>query len=170
MLAIVGLLEGNGVQVWLDGGWGVDALLGEQTRMHGDLDIAARHADVPKLRALLEARGYRDVPRDGTTGWNFVLGNEEGAEIDVHSFAFDSEGKHIYGTEYPADALTGTGSVGGVGVACISAEHMVRFHAGYELREIDIHDVQALHRRFGIPLLNEHEAWLKRHGRTLPPS
>ena len=54
------------IEVWVDGGWGVDALLGEQTRPHGDLDIALQHADVPKLRALLEARGYRDVPRDDT--------------------------------------------------------------------------------------------------------
>jgi len=25
-------LENLGIEVWLDGGWGVDALLGEQTR------------------------------------------------------------------------------------------------------------------------------------------
>jgi hypothetical protein len=29
-----------GVDVWIDGGWGVDALLGKQTRQHKDLDIA----------------------------------------------------------------------------------------------------------------------------------
>jgi lincosamide nucleotidyltransferase A/C/D/E len=51
------------VPVWLDGGWGVDALLGEQTRHHGDLDIVVQLEDVPKLRQLLEAGGYRDVPR-----------------------------------------------------------------------------------------------------------
>src|SRR5207249_348914 len=28
------LFEDNGIKVWLDGGWGVDALLGEQTREH----------------------------------------------------------------------------------------------------------------------------------------
>jgi lincosamide nucleotidyltransferase A/C/D/E len=30
-------LEQHDVVVWLDGGWGVDALLGEQTRPHGDV-------------------------------------------------------------------------------------------------------------------------------------
>ena len=27
------------IEVWLDGGWGVDALLGQQTRSHNDIDI-----------------------------------------------------------------------------------------------------------------------------------
>ena len=33
-------LETLGIKVWVDGGWGVDALLGKQTRFHEDLDIA----------------------------------------------------------------------------------------------------------------------------------
>src|SRR5262249_21713433 len=37
-LAVVRTLEGAGVVYWLDGGGGVDALLGRQTRPHGDPD------------------------------------------------------------------------------------------------------------------------------------
>ena len=48
-------LENSGIEMWVDGGWGVDALLGEQTRPHKDLDITIQQKDVPKLRALLEA-------------------------------------------------------------------------------------------------------------------
>jgi lincosamide nucleotidyltransferase A/C/D/E len=33
-------LENLGIEIWVDGGWGVDALLGEQTLPHKDLDIA----------------------------------------------------------------------------------------------------------------------------------
>ena len=33
-------LESEGIKIWIDGGWAVDALLGEQTRTHEDLDIA----------------------------------------------------------------------------------------------------------------------------------
>jgi hypothetical protein len=33
-------LDRAGVPVWLDGGWGVDALVGRQTRPHRDLDLA----------------------------------------------------------------------------------------------------------------------------------
>jgi len=32
-------LARNNRKIWLDGGWGVDALLGQQTRLHSDLDI-----------------------------------------------------------------------------------------------------------------------------------
>ena len=34
------LLNDLGVELWIDGGWSVDALLGQQTRPHKDLDIA----------------------------------------------------------------------------------------------------------------------------------
>jgi hypothetical protein len=30
--------------IWLDGGWGVDALVGEQTREHEDLNLIVRDA------------------------------------------------------------------------------------------------------------------------------
>jgi lincosamide nucleotidyltransferase A/C/D/E len=37
------LCEQNGIEIIIDGGWGVDALLGKQTRIHEDLDIALQH-------------------------------------------------------------------------------------------------------------------------------
>ena len=36
------LLENAGIELWLDGGWAVDAALGGQTRAHKDLDIILR--------------------------------------------------------------------------------------------------------------------------------
>ena len=39
VIKIIRLLEDNGVPVWLDGGWGIDALLKTQTREHLDLDL-----------------------------------------------------------------------------------------------------------------------------------
>ena len=86
VVALLRLLAEHRIEVWVDGGWGVDALLGEQTRPHSDVDIAIRHDDVPRLRELLEARGYKDVPRDDTRDCNFVLGDDHGREVDVHSF------------------------------------------------------------------------------------
>jgi lincosamide nucleotidyltransferase A/C/D/E len=74
VVEIVQLFNQNHLEVIIDGGWGVDALLGEQTRTHGDLDIAIQHKDVAQVRALLEARGYKDVPRDDTRDCNFVYG------------------------------------------------------------------------------------------------
>ena len=59
VIAFVQLLKRHDINLYIDGGWGVDALLGEQTRPHADLDIAVEHKDVPQIRALLEARGIR---------------------------------------------------------------------------------------------------------------
>jgi hypothetical protein len=41
-LAPYDLFRSQGITVWLDGGWGVDALLGRQTRPHSDLDKRPR--------------------------------------------------------------------------------------------------------------------------------
>lgn len=152
VIEMVRLLNQNNIDVCIDGGWGVDALLGEQTRSHSDLDIAVQHKDVAQVRALLEARGYKDVPRDDTRDCNFVLGDDQGRQVDVHSYTFDSEGNHIYGVEYPAESLTGTGSVNGYIVRCISPEWLVKFHTGYEFDADDYLDVRAICRRFGIEM------------------
>jgi lincosamide nucleotidyltransferase A/C/D/E len=159
VVQLMQLFEQHGIEVVVDGGWGVDALLGEQTRSHGDLDIALQHKDVLKLRALLEAHGYRDVPRNDTRDCNFVMGDDQGYEIDFHSYTFDAHGKLVFGVEYPFDSLTGTGSIQGYSVKCISAEWMVKFHSGYELDENDYHDVSALCERFGIALPAEYESF-----------
>ena len=155
-------MEQLGIRIWLDGGWGVDALLGEQTRQHGDLDIVIQLSDLPMLRSLLEARGYRDKRRDDTSAWNFVLADDLGHEIDVHVIVLDETGNGIYGPFengqlYPASSLSGTGEVLGYMVRCISAADMVQFHLGYELDETDYHDVAAFCSKYGIKLPPEYE-------------
>ena len=157
IVQLLQLFEQHGIKVVVDGGWGVDALLGKQTRLHADLDIALEHKDVLKLRALLEAHGYKNVPRDDTRDCNFVMGDELGHEVDFHSYSFDAHGTLIFGVEYPLDSLTGTGVIQGYSVTCISVEWMVKFHSGYELDENDYHDVSALCERFGIALPAEYE-------------
>lgn len=159
-------LSDLGVEIWIDGGWGVDALLGEQTRPHADLDIVIQQKDLPKLRELLEARRYEDVERDDTTPWNFVLGDHNGHEVDVHVIVFDADGNGLYGPPgkgvmYPVASLTGTGTIRGHRVRCISAEYMVRFHSGFELHDTDLRDVSALCERFSISLPEEYARFKK---------
>jgi lincosamide nucleotidyltransferase A/C/D/E len=162
VIEIVRLLNQNHIDLHIDGGWGVDALLGEQTRPHADLDIAVQHKDIVQIRALLEAQGFQDVPRDDTRDCNFVLGDQLGHLIDIHSYTFDAAGNHIYGIAYPFDSLSGTGSVGGYAVKCISPDWMVKFHIGYQLDENDYHDVKALCHRFGFNLPPEYEVFEKK--------
>ncbi len=166
VIEIVQLLSQNHIDVCIDGGWGVDALLGEQTRIHADLDIAIQHADVAQTRTLLEARGYKDVPRDDTRDCNFVLGDDQGHQIDIHSYTFDSAGNYVYGVEYPYDSLNGAGSVNGYPVKCISPEWLVRFHTGYKLDDNDYHDVKVLCQRFDITMPSEYEKFERRDGQN----
>ena len=151
------LCEQNDIEVYVDGGWGVDALLGKQTRTHGDLDIALPHRFVPNLRKLLETRGYKDVERDDTRDCNFVLGDNSGHLIDIHSYTFDEAGNNIFGVAYEPRHLTGTGTIDGYPVNCIPADVMVEFHTGYEIDEDDYHDVKALCEKFSIALPEEYK-------------
>ena len=61
VIELLTLFAENDIDVIIDGGWGVDALLGSQTRPHKDLDIAISHRGVPKLRQLLAEKGFSDV-------------------------------------------------------------------------------------------------------------
>jgi len=146
------LCKDNNIDVVIDGGWGVDALLGARTREHNDLDIAILHKDVVRLRELLEEKGYVDIPRDDTRDCNFVLGDTARNQIDVHSYTFDENGNNIFGVPYLPEHFTGYGIINGHSVKCISAEWMIKFHTGYELDENDFHDTLALCKTFNIPL------------------
>jgi lincosamide nucleotidyltransferase A/C/D/E len=155
------LMAADGIRVWLDGGWAVDACLGFQTRRHADLDIVIEERDLPRAVAALTRRGYVPVPRPDTRGWNFVLGDETGHEIDFHVIVLDEDGRGVYGPAedgecYPAEALAGTGTVNDRTVACITPEWLVRFHTGYEVDATDWADVSALCERFGIPIPGEY--------------
>jgi len=154
-------LQALSIEIWVDGGWGVDALLGKQTRLHNDLDIAIQRRDVPRLRATLEARGYKEIKLEDASPWNFVLADENGREVDVHVIVLDRKGNGIYGPvkngqQYPAASLTGSGVIQGQLVRCISAEWAVKFHSGYLLKEKDFADVSALCEKFGLDLPEEY--------------
>lgn len=75
VVELYSLFEENGVHIWIDGGWGVDALLEEQTREHADLDIAIDHEHEAKMKELLAERGYKVVMTNDKTEWNYVLGD-----------------------------------------------------------------------------------------------
>jgi len=160
------LFDELGITIWLDGGWGVDALLGEQTRPHADLDIVIQHDEVQKLRDPLGELGFKDVEADDRTDWNFVMANRAGKQIDFHVVVLDDEGRGVYGplendVFYSATALEGTGMVNGRSVRCLTPEYQVQSHTGYELQENDIEDVKVLHERFGVELPAEYKGKIR---------
>src|ERR1700691_6267733 len=108
---LIRFLERHEIEVYVDGGWAVDAIVGEQTRAHEDLDIALPHAQVPRLREGLAARGFTEQLRDDSRECNFVLADEQGLRVDVHSYTLDAAGRNIFGVPYVSENLTGRGRI-----------------------------------------------------------
>lgn len=84
-------LAGVAVETWLVGGWGVDALLGRQSRPHSDLDLImpANGPALQRARAALSALGYsrqleETLPDNGPMSWRLVAVNSIGQCVDMH--------------------------------------------------------------------------------------
>jgi lincosamide nucleotidyltransferase A/C/D/E len=157
VIEVYSTLTKLGIYIWIHGGWGVDALHGWQTRPHKDLDIAIEDQNVVRFEHFLASRRYRRTKREIERSFNFVLADDKGREIDVHVISLDERGNGNHrppemGIMYPADSLTGGGTIEGYPVRCISPEWMVRFHSGYVLTEKDYKDVSALCEKCGIEL------------------
>ena len=174
-----GLLA-RGVRLWVDGGWGIDALLGRQTRPHKDFDAMVAFEDLPALTRFLGGRGFslkliweenrwtpcpeppalvgRERPA-AEAATAFVLEDGSGREIDFHVVRFDEQGRGTPAWDsdlvFPPGAFAGVGIVGGTRVRCLSAETQMRTHTGYALKESDVHDLRLLHDRFGIDYPDE---------------
>jgi lincosamide nucleotidyltransferase A/C/D/E len=77
-------------RVWIAGGWGVDALVGCQTRIHSDLDLAV---DVTQLALdhLLQAFGQRGYIVEADWRPSRVAVVADGARrVDLHPIVFDA--------------------------------------------------------------------------------
>jgi lincosamide nucleotidyltransferase A/C/D/E len=157
LVELLRLFEAAAIPAWLDGGWGVDALLHRQTRVHRDVDIVLRVTDVLRLQELLASRGF--TIREGKPPDSFVLANGAGLEVDIHAVIFDGNGNGLYRMQngevwlYPSEGFTGQGVVGGASAACLSPAAQVLCHAqGYEPTEKDYCDMELLKERFGVTL------------------
>lgn len=157
VISLLDLFEAQGITVWLDGGWGVDALLGTQTRTHKDVDVVISLVKVPQLQDVLTDRGF--AVREGIVPHSFVLADSTGLEVDVHSVRFSERGDGIYRMQngedwiFTSKDLTGIGRIGGKVVKCLTPEAQVKGHAyGYTPTEKDFRDMERLAERFGVLL------------------
>lgn len=157
VLDLLADLEALGIQLWLDGGWAVDALLGEQTRPHDDLDLVSRLEDSARIEKALGARGY--VQAGGGLPHSFELVDAEGHQVDVHPVPFNPDGDGVYqmvgGGEwiFPASGFRGVGRILGRAVPCLTPEVVLVNHTtGYALDQEHERDVRALAERYSLPL------------------
>jgi lincosamide nucleotidyltransferase A/C/D/E len=154
---VLGLLRKHGVSVWLDGGWAIDALLGEQTRPHDDLDLVARLDEAAQIELALGELGYELA--GGGPPLSFELVDRGGHQVDVHPAHITPAGDGVYrmanGADwiYPAKGFRGVGLIVDREVPCLTPEVVMVSHTtGYALDEDHQRDVIALSARYGIPM------------------
>ena len=146
MLDVMARLGANPV---VAGGWGIDALVGHQTRPHRDLDVLVPESFVEALVEELTAESFSI-----TTDWRPVrveLTDSSGdRHIDIHP-AFDDgrQGWWQHGFdgerfESPRQALT-DGIIGGRSVRCFTVAKQLELHQGYAPSPEALLDIAVLH-------------------------
>jgi GNAT superfamily N-acetyltransferase len=88
---VTALLDGNGIEYWLFGGWAVDFHVGRVTREHDDVDLAVWLEDEDSVASLLRANGWRHAPEpeeDGGTGYE-----RDGVRLELTRLVQDVAGR-----------------------------------------------------------------------------
>jgi lincosamide nucleotidyltransferase A/C/D/E len=162
VIQVVDALEASGVAVWVYGGWGIDALLEEQTRPHDDLDVLIPEGDIESAMNITHDLGFSLMTDELPQG--FVVSDIDDRRIDFHPIRFQKDGSAIQkikgGGEwvFSTTGLQGIGKIDGRKIRCITPEEQaVRASdqpgsAGYEPNETDRRDIQLLKERFRITL------------------
>lgn len=167
VLDVLAVLEEAGVSPTLEGGWGVEALLGAQHRDHADLDIVIDLREVEPAVYALSQVGFDVVDHDHPApGETLRLGDRYDRVIDLRSVARDAHGNAWVSTadageappDFPAESFT-YGWVAGRQVPCLSPELQAQLHRGYEPSETDVEDVVRLGERFATPVPAEYRRY-----------
>lgn len=162
-------LAEEGIQAWVSGGWGVDAIAGRQTRPHQDLDLLVAIDDGDRARTILEAHGFELYPPEIRLPFRLAMLNRRARlMIDLQLASPNPDGTftfRVIDTQpsvpnfdyvYSVEGLRGRGTVAGVELPCISREEQVRsrttqgysFEASHRMREggilADVHDLEVM--------------------------
>jgi lincosamide nucleotidyltransferase A/C/D/E len=155
-LAVLAALDVAGVPAWLDGGWGVDALAGRQTRSHSDLDLVIALDQASRAEGALRLLGF--AVGDDARPTRLVLRDGAGRQIDCHTVTFDTTGGGVQelpdaaAFRYSPEGFNGSGRLAGQPVACLTAQVQVLCHLGYPPDADDYHDMRLLHECCGVAL------------------
>ena len=156
VLGVLRCLEAAGIDVWLDGGWGIDALVGSQTREHDDVDVVIPLDDVEPARVALAALGFE--LHEDSLPTRCVLRAADDRRVDFHAVRFGPRGDGFQANPaggfyaYPAGGFRGDGVIGGTPVRCLTADLQVLHHLGYEPTPKDRRDMELLRDRLGVTL------------------
>lgn len=153
-LGVLDSLAAAGVEAWVDGGWGVDALVGRQSRPHADLDLAVPSECLVAALAALRRDGFAFAREELPA--SVVYRHADGREVDIHPVERTADGG---GDQIRPDG-TGrwhygpptTGRIAGREVTCLSLDTQLRAHVGYEPDADDARDLRLLREAFGCRL------------------
>lgn len=137
------------VTAWVDGGWGADTLLEEQTRDHNDLDLVVVAEFVSVVRGLLEAAGFvyeRDWLPTAPPMWHR---DGRGRTICIRS----SRPQTVVVTRSSSTASSGGTTArrlldASPGKPCCSPECQLAAHLNYQPDDNDPADLARMAKRF----------------------
>jgi lincosamide nucleotidyltransferase A/C/D/E len=151
VLTLLDLVEAAGIQAWVAGGWGVDALAGRQTRQHYDLDllIGDEPGEYEKVTAVLAREGFRKAETECNPGlpmpWRHAWRHDQGHSVEVLPVVLRDPPFSWPATAAEADPEPFTvGSIDGRPVPCLSAALQLTLHTGYPPRPVDQTDTGVL--------------------------
>jgi lincosamide nucleotidyltransferase A/C/D/E len=135
---VLGVLERSGVRAYCSGGWGIDVLLGRQTRRHRDLDLVIEAGRLATAEAALSGIGYEEWYRhdsDVPMHRRVVVRDRRARVLDLHPVDLGA---------HPLPVATGM--VAGRPAPCLSAGVQEVQHLGYRKRLRDRVDLRLLRR------------------------
>jgi 2'-5' RNA ligase len=139
VLRVIDELETAGVDCWVSGGWGVDALAGKLTRTHRDLDLIVDPRDIGRALEAIEGLGYWEwyrVDSEVPLFSRVVVHDHElaGRAVDLHPYFPDGR------------VSFATGTIAGRRVGCLSLTSQLAAHSKYKKRWYDRADLSLLRR------------------------
>ena len=102
VIDIVLVFDQAGIDIWVEGGWGIDALLGMQNRDHGDLDLVVDGARSNDTRRLLTDLGFEVIFEDPPGRCSYMDAHERAIDL---SFAVADR----YGDRWNVNRTPGRG-------------------------------------------------------------
>lgn len=149
LLEVLDLLDSMEMRYWIEGGWGIDILLGRQNREHRDVDVDVDGEHLEALLNKLIEKGY-EIAADWSP-CRIELYHPELSYIDIHPLIINKDGSarqaDPHGGWYEFEAKWFCTAVfEGQVIPCISVEAQKAFHSGYEHKEADKIDMKNLDR------------------------
>jgi lincosamide nucleotidyltransferase A/C/D/E len=163
VVEVLAYLQAAGVRAWLVGGWATDAVLGQKTRDHADLDLAIEAPSEATARAALEGAGFHVAHEAPAGRWlsvqvKMIDGMRRSVAlhpVDLEAWSAPAGPGSIRQRARElgigeVDELFATGRLAEQDVPSLSPAAQMVLHCGYEIRDCDREDVEALCRRFGL--------------------